>query len=59
MMSIHQAENDRFEALLTPDQKSKYEAMEAQRRSRMHGEHGGPPAGEMAPPPPPPGGPQS
>lgn len=51
MMSIHQAEHDKIEALLTPDQKTKYEAMEAQMRGRMRG---GPPAGDMAPPPPPP-----
>jgi periplasmic protein CpxP/Spy len=51
MMSIRKAENDKVEALLTPDQKTKYAAMEAQMRDRMRG---GAPGGDAAPPPPPP-----
>jgi Spy/CpxP family protein refolding chaperone len=54
MMSIHKAQDDRIEALLTPDQKTKFEAMQEQMRERMRGGQGGPPAGDTAPPPPPP-----
>jgi Spy/CpxP family protein refolding chaperone len=55
MMAIHQAEDDKIEALLTADQKTKYEAMQARMRDRMQerregGDAGGPPQ----PPPPPP-----
>lgn len=50
-MSIRKAENDKIEALLTPDQKTKYAAMEQQMRNRMGG---GPPAEAPQPPPPPP-----
>src|ERR1700761_5174287 len=49
MMSIRKAESDKIQALLTPDQKTKYAAMEQQMRDRMR--NGGP---EGAPPPPPP-----
>lgn len=59
MMTIHQAENDKIEALLTPDQKTKYQAMQQHMRDRMRGGPGGPPAGDTAPPPPPPASPQS
>jgi periplasmic protein CpxP/Spy len=51
MMSIRKAENDKVAALLTPDQKTKYAAMQAQMRDRMRG---GAPGGDAAPPPPPP-----
>ena len=51
MMSIRKAENDKVEAILTPDQKTKYAAMQAQMRDRMRG---GAPGGDAAPPPPPP-----
>jgi len=54
-MSIRKAENDKIEALLTSDQKTKYQAMQAEMRDRMRGGGpGGPPAGDTAPPPPPP-----
>jgi Spy/CpxP family protein refolding chaperone len=51
MMSLRKAENDKIEALLTPDQKTKYAALQQQMRGRMRG---GPPNGEAPPPPPPP-----
>lgn len=55
MMSIRKAESDKVQALLTPDQKTKYAAMQAQMRDRMRGgSPGGAPAGDAAPPPPPP-----
>ena len=57
MMSIRKAENDKVEALLTPDQKTKYAAMQAQMRDRMRG--GAPGGDAAAPPPPPPPAPQS
>lgn len=58
MMTIRKAENDKIEALLTPDQKTKYAAMEEQMRDRMrNGPPNGAPGG--APPPPPPESPQS
>ena len=66
MMTIRKGEQDKIEALLTPDQKTKYAAMQAQMRDRMRGgAPGGAPAGETphppAPPspPPPPPAPQS
>jgi periplasmic protein CpxP/Spy len=43
MMSIRKGENDKIEALLTPDQKTKYAAWQQQMRDRMRG--GGPPNG--------------
>ena len=51
MMSLRKAENEKVEALLTPDQKTKYAAMQEQMRGRMRG---GAPGGDAAPPPPPP-----
>jgi ribosome recycling factor len=39
MMSMRKAENDKIEGLLTPDQKTKYQAME-QERGRMRGGSG-------------------
>lgn len=60
MMSIRKGESDKIEGLLTPDQKTKYDAMQQQMRGRMRGgAPGGPPAGDAAPPPPPPPPPQS
>jgi hypothetical protein len=41
MMSMRKAENDKVEALLTADQKTKYEAMEQEMRGRMRGGNGG------------------
>jgi Spy/CpxP family protein refolding chaperone len=51
MMSIRKAESDKIEALLTPDQKTKYAAMQAQMRDRMRG---GAQGGDTPHPPPPP-----
>jgi periplasmic protein CpxP/Spy len=52
MMSIHKAEQDKIGALLTPDQKTKYAAMQEQMRDRMR--NGSPDGGAPPPPPPPP-----
>jgi Spy/CpxP family protein refolding chaperone len=59
MMSFRKAENDKIDALLTPDQKTKYAALQQQMRDRMRG--GGPGGGPGGPPPspPPPPAPQS
>lgn len=43
MMTIRKAENDKIEALLTADQKTKYEAMQQEMRSRRGGGGGGGP----------------
>jgi ribosome recycling factor len=37
MMSLRKAENDKIEALLTADQKTKYEAMQQEMRGRRGG----------------------
>ena len=37
MMSIRKAQDDKVEALLTADQKTKYEAMQQEMRGRMRG----------------------
>jgi protein CpxP len=50
MMDIHKASQDKIRALLTSDQKTKYDALEAQMREHRGG-HGG---GDGPPPPPPP-----
>jgi Spy/CpxP family protein refolding chaperone len=50
MMSIRQAETTKVKALLTPDQATKYDAMEA--RMRQRGPGGPPPSDGGAPPPP-------
>jgi Spy/CpxP family protein refolding chaperone len=49
MMDIRKASNDKIRALLTPDQQTKFDAMQAQMRERR-GNRGGGPDG---PPPPP------
>jgi Spy/CpxP family protein refolding chaperone len=49
MMSIRKGQEDKIEALLTPDQKTKYAAMQEQMRGRRRGEGQG---GEAPPPPP-------
>jgi protein CpxP len=41
MMSIRKDENDKIEGVLTPDQKTKYDAMQQQMRDRMRGGQGG------------------
>jgi protein CpxP len=51
--ALRQDEHAKVEAVLTPDQKTKFDAMEARMRERRHdGQEGG------APPPPPPPAPQ-
>jgi Spy/CpxP family protein refolding chaperone len=37
MMSIRKDENDKIEGVLTPDQKTKYDAIQQQMRDRMRG----------------------
>ena len=54
MMSIRSAENDKVNALLTPEQKTRYAALQQQMRDRMRN---GPPGG--GPPQTPPATPQS
>lgn len=49
MMEIHKASQDKIRALLTDDQKTKFDALQAQMREH-HGNHGG----GYGPPPPPP-----
>jgi Spy/CpxP family protein refolding chaperone len=56
-MALMKEENGKIEAVLTPDQKSRYEEMMARQRERMQGR--GPGGGDGgAPPPPPPPPPQ-
>jgi protein CpxP len=50
MMDIHKAAQDKIRAVLTDDQKTKYDAMQAQMRERRESHEGGQNA---APPPPP------
>jgi periplasmic protein CpxP/Spy len=52
MMDIHKAAQDKIRALLTDDQKTKYDALQAEMRERMENRRGGP--GGPPPPPPPP-----
>jgi periplasmic protein CpxP/Spy len=49
MMDIHKTSQDKIRALLTDDQKTKFDALQAQMRERR-GNHGG---GDGPPPPPP------
>ncbi len=51
MMTLHQGEQARIRAVLTPDQQAKFDAMQARMRERHSGE-----GGQGAPPPPPPSG---
>jgi Spy/CpxP family protein refolding chaperone len=51
MMTLHQGEQARIRAVLTPDQQAKFDAMQARVRER-HGDEGG----QGAPVPPPPSG---
>ncbi len=55
MMDIHKASQDKIRALLTDDQKTKYDALQAEMRQRMENRHGGPGG---PPPPAPPSAPQ-
>jgi len=54
MMAIHQDEETRLAAVFTPDQKAKYQEMEAKMRERMKEHRPGGPGGDAPPPPPPP-----
>jgi periplasmic protein CpxP/Spy len=51
MMAIHQDTNTKMHAILTPEQATKYDAMEARMREHPHGPPpaGAPPAGAAAP----------
>jgi protein CpxP len=49
MMDIHKASQDKIRALLTDDQKTKFDALQAQSRGRR----GNPDGGDGPPPPPP------
>ncbi len=51
IMTLHQGEQARIRAVLTPDQQAKFDAMQARMRERHSGE-----GGQGAPPPPPPSG---
>jgi periplasmic protein CpxP/Spy len=54
MMDIHKVAQGKIRALLTDDQKTKYDALQAEMRERMQNRQGGP----GGPPPPPPTTPQ-
>jgi Spy/CpxP family protein refolding chaperone len=49
MMDLHKAATDKIRALLTPDQQTKFDALQAQMRERRANH-----SGEDGPPPPPP-----
>jgi periplasmic protein CpxP/Spy len=49
MMAIHQASQDKIRAVLTDDQKTKFDAMQAEMKARRESHEGG----QGAPPPPP------
>lgn len=53
MMEIHKAAQDKIRAVLNDEQKTKYDAMQAQMQERRQSREGG-----MTPPPPPPVAPQ-
>jgi Spy/CpxP family protein refolding chaperone len=55
MMTLHQGEQARIRAVLTPDQQATYDAMQARMREHR-GDEGG--QGAPQPPPPPPPAPQ-
>ena len=50
MMAIHQASQDKIRNVLTDEQKTQFDAMQAKMKQRRHNRRGG----EGAPPPPPP-----
>jgi Spy/CpxP family protein refolding chaperone len=54
MMAIHQDGEAKIQAVLTPDQKTKYEEMQAKERERMQERRQGGGGDGSAPPPPPP-----
>jgi protein CpxP len=55
MQSMHQADQQKIEAVLTDQQKQKFEAdqqkMQQRRAEHMHGGQGGPPSGDAGQPP--------
>ena len=59
MMSMREAEQAKVKAVLTDDQKPKYDAMVAQQRARQANGGGGYGNGNGAPPPPPPNPPSA
>jgi Spy/CpxP family protein refolding chaperone len=58
MQSMHQASTQKIEAVLTDEQRQKFDAdqqkMQERRAEHMHGGQGGPPAGDAGQPPAPP-----
>ena len=50
MMEIHKAAQDKIRALLTDDQKTKYDALQAEMRERRQNHEGGPPPAPAATP---------
>ncbi len=50
MMDLHKSENDKVRALLTDDQKTKFDAMQAQRQNHMRGGNRGDQDAPSAPP---------
>ena len=53
MMAIHEDGDAKIHAVLTPEQKTKYDEMEARMRERRRGGPQGQPGGDATPPPPP------
>jgi protein CpxP len=49
MMEIHKAAQDKIRAVLNDEQKTKYDAMVAQRQERRQNREGGPPPPSAAP----------
>jgi Spy/CpxP family protein refolding chaperone len=56
MQSMHQASQQKIEAVLTDEQRQKFDAdqQKMQQRRAQHGDQGGPPPDASQPPPPPP-----
>jgi protein CpxP len=54
MMEIHQASQDKIRNVLTDEQKTKFDAMQAKMQARRQNRQGGEQGGEGTPPPPPP-----
>jgi len=53
MMEIHQHEMEKIKAVLTPDQQTKFAAMQEKMRERMQQREGGAGGQQQGPPPPP------
>jgi protein CpxP len=58
MKLIHEDEDVKIHAILTPDQKTKFDEMEAKQKEHMQGRRGGPDGPPPADAPPPPASPQ-